>query len=110
MIFTNKHVMHAFCENKVKFPDVKWKNIGGLGDTKCDLQEMVRSPIKHRSHFTKIGMSSSWGVLFCGLPGCSKKLIFNAIANMCSANFISAWESAHSLWRPSETRGLDSPP
>ncbi|KAM0026643.1 putative vesicle-fusing ATPase [Helianthus debilis subsp. tardiflorus] len=39
--------------------------------------------------FEKFGMSPSKGVLFYGPPGCSKKLLANAIANECQANFIS---------------------
>ena len=53
-------------------PDVKWEDIGGLEDTKRDLQEMVRYPIEHRGLFEKFGMEASRGVLFYGPPGCGK--------------------------------------
>ncbi|KAL9189386.1 hypothetical protein ACHAXT_009061 [Thalassiosira profunda] len=97
MVVTNEHFMHALgvCdpstlrENKVEVPDVKWEDIGGLEDTKRDLQEMVRYPIEHRGLFEKFGMEASRGVLFYGPPGCGKTLMAKAIANECGANFIS---------------------
>lgn len=97
MIVTNEHFMHALSvcdpstlrENKVEVPDVKWADIGGLEETKRDLQEMVRYPIEHRGLFEKFGMEASRGVLFYGPPGCGKTLMAKAIANECGANFIS---------------------
>lgn len=97
MVVTNEHFMHALSvcdpstlrENKVEIPDVKWDDIGGLEDTKRDLQEMVRYPIEHRGLFEKFGMEASRGVLFYGPPGCGKTLMAKAIANECGANFIS---------------------
>lgn len=97
MVVTNEHFSHALevCdpstlrENKVEVPDVKWADIGGLEDTKRDLQEMVRYPIEHRGLFEKFGMEASRGVLFYGPPGCGKTLMAKAIANECGANFIS---------------------
>lgn len=97
MTVTNEHFMHALSvcdpstlrENKVEVPDVKWEDIGGLEDTKRDLQEMVRYPIEHRGLFEKFGMEASRGVLFYGPPGCGKTLMAKAIANECGANFIS---------------------
>ena len=76
-------------ENKIEIPDTKWSDIGGLEDTKMELQEMVRYPIEHRGLFEKFGMQASRGVLFYGPPGCGKTLMAKAIANECAANFIS---------------------
>jgi transitional endoplasmic reticulum ATPase len=97
LVVTNDHFIHALSvcdpstlrENKVEVPDVKWEDIGGLEDTKRDLQEMVRYPIEHRGLFEKFGMEASRGVLFYGPPGCGKTLMAKAIANECGANFIS---------------------
>jgi len=97
LVVTNDHFIHALSvcdpstlrENKVEVPDVKWADIGGLEDTKRDLQEMVRYPIEHRGLFEKFGMEASRGVLFYGPPGCGKTLMAKAIANECGANFIS---------------------
>jgi transitional endoplasmic reticulum ATPase len=73
----------------LQVPDVKWADIGGLEDTKRELQEMVRYPIEHRGLFERFGMQASRGVLFYGPPGCGKTLMAKAIANECGANFIS---------------------
>merc|ERR1712087_1015979 len=94
---TNEHFVHALSmcdpstlrDNKVEVPDVKWADIGGLEDTKRELQEMVRYPIEHRHLFERFGMQASRGVLFYGPPGCGKTLMAKAIANECGANFIS---------------------
>lgn len=93
----NEHFTHALSvcdpstlrDNKVEVPDVKWEDIGGLEETKRELQEMVRYPIEHRHLFERFGMQASRGVLFYGPPGCGKTLMAKAIANECGANFIS---------------------
>jgi len=93
----NIHMIHGLSqtdpstlrENKVEVPDIKWADIGGLEDTKRELQEMVRYPIEHRALFEAFGMQASRGVLFYGPPGCGKTLMAKAIANECGANFIS---------------------
>ena len=93
----NEHFIHALSvcdpstlrDNKVEVPDTKWADIGGLEETKRELQEMVRYPIEHRHLFERFGMQASRGVLFYGPPGCGKTLMAKAIANECGANFIS---------------------
>mmetsp|Transcript_24491 Transcript_24491/g.55935 ORF Transcript_24491/g.55935 Transcript_24491/m.55935 type:complete len:904 (-) Transcript_24491:224-2935(-) len=97
LVVTNDHFFHGLKstdpstlrENKIEVPDTKWEDIGGLEDTKRELQEMVRYPIEHRGLFEKFGMQASRGVLFYGPPGCGKTLMAKAIANECGANFIS---------------------
>jgi transitional endoplasmic reticulum ATPase len=94
---TNDHFIYALSvcdpstlrDNKVEIPNVKWEDIGGLEETKRELQEMVRYPIEHRHLFERFGMQASRGVLFYGPPGCGKTLMAKAIANECGANFIS---------------------
>lgn len=76
-------------ETVVEVPNTKWEDIGGLEDTKKSLQEMILFPIEHPEKFHKFGMSPSKGVLFYGPPGCGKTLMAKAVANECSANFIS---------------------
>merc|ERR1719343_368271 len=93
----NEHFTHALSicdpstlrDNKVEVPDVKWEDIGGLEQTKRELQEMVRYPIEHRHLFERFGMQATRGALFYGPPGCGKTLMAKAIANECGANFIS---------------------
>lgn len=76
-------------ETVVEVPNVKWEDIGGLEDTKKSLQEMILFPIEHPEKFHKFGMQPSKGVLFYGPPGCGKTLLAKAVANECSANFVS---------------------
>jgi len=97
LVVDNSHFSHALSvcdpstlrDNKVEVPDIKWEDIGGLEETKRELQEMVRYPIEHRHLFERFGMQASRGVLFYGPPGCGKTLMAKAIANECGANFIS---------------------
>merc|ERR1712134_129413 len=76
-------------ETVVEVPNIKWDSIGGLENTKRELQEMILYPIEHPEKFEKFGMHPSRGVLFYGPPGCGKTLLAKAIANECQANFIS---------------------
>merc|ERR1711988_729573 len=76
-------------ETVVEVPNVKWDAIGGLEQTRRELQEMILYPIEHPEKFEKFGMQPSRGVLFYGPPGCGKTLLAKAIANECQANFIS---------------------
>merc|ERR1712124_177004 len=76
-------------ETVVEIPNITWDDIGGLEETKKDLQEMILYPIEHPDKFQKFGMSPSKGVLFYGPPGCGKPLLAKAVANECQANFIS---------------------
>merc|ERR1711937_895228 len=76
-------------ETVVEVPNIKWDDIGGLEDTKRNLQEMILYPIDHPEKFEKFGMSPSRGVLFYGPPGCGKTLLAKAVASECSANFVS---------------------
>lgn len=97
LVVTEDHFIHALGEcdpstlrdSKVEVPNIKWEDIGGLEETKRELQEMVRYPIEHRHLFERFGMQASRGVLFYGPPGCGKTLMAKAIANECGANFIS---------------------
>merc|ERR1719235_1784622 len=79
----------ALRETVVEVPNVCWDDIGGLEGVKRELQEVVQYPVNFPEKFEKFGMSPSKGVLFYGPPGCGKTLLAKAIANECSANFIS---------------------
>lgn len=97
MSVTQDHFKHALGatnpsslrETVVEVPNVKWEDIGGLEEVKKNLQEMILYPIEHPDKFRKFGMEPSKGVLFYGPPGCGKTLLAKAVANECSANFIS---------------------
>ena len=79
----------ALRENHVETPNVSWKDIGGLLDTKRELQELIQYPVEYPWKFEKFGMSPPKGVLFYGPPGCGKTLLAKAVATECQANFIS---------------------
>lgn len=51
--------------------------------------ESVQYPVEHPEKFLKFGLSPSRGVLFYGPPGTGKTMLAKAVANECSANFIS---------------------
>jgi transitional endoplasmic reticulum ATPase len=97
MAVTDAHFKHAegttnpssLRETVVEVPNVSWDDIGGLEDTKRQLQEMILYPLEHPDMFLKFGMNPSKGVLFYGPPGCGKTLLAKAIATECSSNFIS---------------------
>merc|ERR1711968_419382 len=76
-------------ETVVEVPNVKWDDIGGLEETKRNLQEMILYPIEHPEKFENFGMHPSRGVLFYGPPGCGKTMLAKAVATECSANFVS---------------------
>merc|ERR1719408_161882 len=97
MAVTQEHFKHALTqanpsslrETVVEVPNITWDDIGGLVDVKRELRELVQYPVNYPEKFEKFGMSPSKGVLFYGPPGCGKTLLAKAIANECSANFIS---------------------
>lgn len=97
MAVTQDHFKHAqgqtnpssLRETIVEVPNVTWDDIGGLEDVKKHLNEMILYPVEHPEKFQKFGMKPSKGVLFYGPPGCGKTLLAKAVANECSANFIS---------------------
>ncbi|KAJ9470222.1 Cell division cycle protein 48-like protein [Diplonema papillatum] len=73
----------------VEVPNTTWKDIGGLENTKMELQELIQYPVEYPWKYEKFGISPSKGVLFYGPPGCGKTLLAKAVANECQANFIS---------------------
>ena len=83
------HQPSSLRESNVEIPDVKWEDIGGLEDTKRDLQEMIRYPVEYADKYVKFGMDASRGCLFYGPPGCGKTLLAKAVANEAKVNFIS---------------------
>lgn len=79
----------ALREVIVQVPDIKWDDIGGLGDVKQELQEAVEWPLRYPEKFEKFGIRPPKGTLLYGIPGTGKTLLAKAVANESEANFIS---------------------
>ena len=67
-------------------PTVTWDDIGGLGDVRSEIEEMI--PGQTRDAMERLGIKPGKGVLLYGPPGTGKTLIAKAIANEKGLNFI----------------------
>jgi len=79
----------ALREVFVEIPDVKWEDIGGLGDVKQELQEAVEWPLKYHGLFVHTDATPPKCILLYGPPGTGKTLMAKAAAHESEANFIS---------------------
>ena len=70
----------ALREVLVQVPDIKWEDVGGLGDVKQELKEAVEWPLKHPEKFEKFGVRPPKGTLLYGVPGTGKTLLAKAVA------------------------------
>ena len=73
----------------VEVPDVTWRDVGGLADTKSRLQETVQWPLEYPEVFEQMDLETPRGVLLYGPPGTGKTLLAKAVANEATSNFIS---------------------
>jgi|WetSurMetagenome_2_1015567.scaffolds.fasta_scaffold00323_5 transitional endoplasmic reticulum ATPase len=78
----------AMREVLVEVPDVTWKQVGGLEDTKQELKEAVEWPIKYPDVFERLHTKAPKGILLFGPPGTGKTLLAKAVANESECNFI----------------------
>ena len=78
----------AMREVLVEVPDVTWKQVGGLEDTKQELREAVEWPIKYPDVFERLQTKAPKGILLFGPPGTGKTLLAKAVANESECNFI----------------------
>jgi len=84
-----KHVEpSAMREVLVEVPDITWKQVGGLEDTKQELKEAVEWPLKFPDVFEKLETKPPKGILLFGPPGTGKTLLAKAVANESECNFI----------------------
>ncbi len=79
----------ALREVFVEVPDVTWKDVGGLGDTKERLREAIQWPLDYPEVFEELDMQAAKGMLMYGPPGTGKTLLAKAVANEAQSNFIS---------------------
>ncbi|MBI2183204.1 MAG: AAA family ATPase, partial [Deltaproteobacteria bacterium] len=78
----------AMREVLVTVPDVSWDDIGGLGEAKEELRELVRMSLKKVGGFTGSKIKPPPGILLHGPPGTGKSLLAQAVAREFQANFI----------------------
>lgn len=76
-------------ESLISFPEVTWKDIGGLDSAKQRLRDLIEKPLQYPETFARMGLSATPGILLYGPPGTGKTLLAKAIARECSVNFIS---------------------
>jgi len=79
----------AIREVFVEVPDVRWEDVGGLGQVKQRLQEAVEWPLKYGPIFKQAGIRPPKGILLAGPPGCGKTMLAKALATESQVNFIS---------------------
>jgi transitional endoplasmic reticulum ATPase len=78
----------AIREVFVEVPDVRWQDVGGLGEVKERLTEAVEWPLKYPDLFHQAGTRPPKGILVSGPPGCGKTLLAKAVATESGVNFI----------------------
>jgi len=84
-----KHVEpSAMREVLVEVPDITWKHVGGLEETKQELKEAVEWPLKYPEVFERLQTKPPKGILLFGPPGTGKTLLAKAVANESECNFI----------------------
>jgi transitional endoplasmic reticulum ATPase len=79
----------AMREVMVESPNVKWEEIGGLGEVKQQLVESVEWPLVYAKLFQHMDARPPKGILLYGPPGTGKTLLAKAVATESQANFIS---------------------
>ncbi len=62
-------------------PDVRYDDIGGLGDQIEVLRDALELPYLHADAFKEYNLAPPKGILLYGPPGCGKTMIGKAVAN-----------------------------
>jgi transitional endoplasmic reticulum ATPase len=83
----------AMREVMVQMPEVRWEDIGGLGEAQRKLKEGVELPLKDPEAFRRLGIRPAKGFLLYGPPGTGKTLLAKAVAREAEANFIATKSS-----------------
>jgi transitional endoplasmic reticulum ATPase len=79
----------AIREVFVEVPNVRWEDVGGLGQVKKKLIEAVEWPLRYPDLFREANVKPPKGILLSGSPGTGKTLVAKALANESEVNFIS---------------------
>jgi transitional endoplasmic reticulum ATPase len=97
----------AMREVLVETPNISWDSVGGLGNIKQELKEVVEWPMKYSDSFERMGIKPSRGVLLYGPPGNGKTLLAKAVAKESEANFIQIkGPSLLSMWVGKSEEGV----
>ena len=97
----------AMREVLIEIPNVKWDDVGGLDETKHELQETVEWPLRYPHLFKKAGIRPVNGVLLYGPPGCGKTLLAKAVATESEINFITVkGPEVFSKWEGESERAI----
>ena len=62
-------------------PDIRYEDIGGLGEQIDAIRDAVELPFMHPDLFAEHDLKPPKGILLYGPPGCGKTLIAKAVAN-----------------------------
>ena len=62
-------------------PDIRYEDIGGLGEQIEAIRDAVELPFMHAELFAEHFLKAPKGILLYGPPGCGKTLIAKAVAN-----------------------------
>ncbi|MBI1350866.1 MAG: proteasome ATPase [Actinomycetales bacterium] len=62
-------------------PDIRYEDIGGLGEQIDAIRDAVELPFMHPELFLEHALKPPKGILLYGPPGCGKTLIAKAVAN-----------------------------
>jgi transitional endoplasmic reticulum ATPase len=91
----------------IENPDVKWEEVGGLDDTKRELQEAIEWPMKYPTLYDKLGHRMPHGILLHGPSGTGKTMLAKAVASESEANFVSVrGPELLSKWVGESERGI----
>jgi len=103
MEVTPSGMREVYIEN----PDVQWTDVGGLDDTKQELQEAIEWPMKYPSLYDKLGHKLPHGILLHGASGTGKTMLAKAVATESEANFVSVrGPELLSKWVGESERGI----
>ena len=74
-------------KDDTQVPQVRYEDVGGLGDELTKVREMIELPMKYPEVFEKLGIEPPKGVLLYGPPGTGKTLLAKAVASETNSNF-----------------------